>query len=247
MELLIQAYTICRTAAIDNDATLLSVMFAGLAGSASHCIGMCGPFVLSQVGARLEAVPAASMREFSRLSGAALLPYHFGRLTTYGVLGGLAGALAGGMSDFGGFRYLAAALLALAGLLFLGYALHGLRIALPALVPAAGGSGLVGRLAGPLFDHPIGWRGYGLGLVLGFLPCGLLYGALAAAASTGGWVAGTMAMIAFAVGTVPVLVLFALAGQFAANRWRSFAMKLAPVLLVLNGGFLMFLAWQMAT
>ena len=43
---------------------------------------------------------------------------------------------------------------------------------------------------------PSGWRHYALGVALGFLPCGLLYGALAAAAAAGAAVSGAFAMIA---------------------------------------------------
>ena len=59
-----------------------SLFMAGLVGGWSHCAGMCGPFVLAQVATRLEGIPASRMTELHRLTGAAVLPYHFGRATT---------------------------------------------------------------------------------------------------------------------------------------------------------------------
>ncbi len=78
-----------------------------------------------------------------------------------------------------------------------------------------------GRWARPLFARPVGFRGYALGLMLGFLPCGLLYGALAAAAASGDPLTGAFAMIAFALGTVPALLAVGLAGHVAGQRWQG--------------------------
>ncbi|MCB2099312.1 MAG: sulfite exporter TauE/SafE family protein, partial [Rhodobacterales bacterium] len=181
----------CKVTVEESGGLLASLFLAGLVGSASHCVGMCGPFVLSQTVARLEAVPAADMREWRRLTGAALVPYHLGRATTYGLLGVAAAYVASGVVDITGLGHLSAALMALGALFFLGYALRRLGVVVPALGGwlKTGGEGwwsrTVGRRARPLFDRPVGWRGYLLGILLGFLPCGLLYGALAAAAAGG--------------------------------------------------------------
>src|SRR5262245_38327356 len=80
----------------------LALFLAGLVGSLTHCTLMCGPFVLAQVAGRLEAGAAAG-GELVRLAGAALVPYHLGRMTTYSVLGGVAGAIAGQVTALTGF------------------------------------------------------------------------------------------------------------------------------------------------
>lgn len=249
MGLLASGYAICRASAIDNSATLLSLFMAGLAGGASHCLGMCGPIVLTQVTARLEEVPAATMSEFSRLKGAALAPYHLGRMTTYAGLGAAAASLSGGFIQASGFRFLATGLLMFAGLFFLGYAARLMGLALPGFGassrrgPLAAGLSNVAR---PLFRRPLGWRGYGLGLVLGFIPCGLLYGALAAASSTADSLGGLFAMMAFAAGTVPALLAVGLSGHLALGRWRGALDWIAPILLIVNGGFLFSMAWRLS-
>jgi sulfite exporter TauE/SafE len=239
----------CRTVAVEHGGLLASLTVAGLIGGVTHCAGMCGPFVLGQTMARLEKVPAANMREIHRLAGAALVPYHLGRATTYAALGAVAAALAGGVIDVTGFRWLSAALLLLAAAFFLAYALHRVGI-LGSGVGAPGtetglAAKIMGRTVRPLLDRPFGWRSYALGVALGFLPCGLLYGALAGAAASGDALAGALGMIAFTLGTVPALVAVGLAGHVVGARWRVAAMRTLPALMLVNAAALSYLAWRM--
>jgi hypothetical protein len=238
----------CRVAVVDNGNLLLSLLAAGLIGGASHCVAMCGPFVLAQTSTRLAAVDAAHMSEWSRAGGALLVPYHLGRLVTYAALGTLAASLAGGLGTLPGLGWLSAALLTVAALAFLGYGLARLDL-LPARLAAPSAGGTAGawlsRWSAPLFTHPVGWRGFALGLVLGFLPCGLLYGALAAAAASGSALGGLFAMAAFAAGTVPALVAVGLAGHFVARRWQPLATRAGAFLMVINGGVLAWFAWRL--
>jgi sulfite exporter TauE/SafE len=233
-------------AVLQSDGGLLgSLALAGLVGGVCHCAGMCGPFVLSQVAARLEGTPASQMREWHRLTGAAVLPYHLGRATTYAGLGGLAAGLAGRITKTGSLHWLSAVLL-LAAALFMA------SLALPSLKRRLAGSGSEGsgwsrtldHLARPLFGQPTGWRGYGLGLLLGFIPCGLLYGALAAAAASGDVLTGMAGMLAFAAGTWPSLFAVGLLGHLAGQRWRMPILRYAPFLLMINAGMLTWLAWR---
>jgi len=224
-------------------ALVAAMLLAGAVGGFTHCIGMCGPFVLAQTTARLEAVPAAGMREFHRLAGAALAPYHLGRATTYIALGGVAGAAGQGIRTIPGLDWVAAGWLVLAAVMFLAYAIFGSSLL------RRGGEGRFGRfLAGtarPLFARPTGLRGYALGMMLGFLPCGLLYAALAVAAGAGGALGGATVMAAFVLGTAPGLVAVGLTGHMAAGRWRRAAAVTAPALMVVNAVMLGFAAWRL--
>lgn len=205
------------------------LFLAGLFGGVSHCVGMCGPFVLTQVGARLETMSVAAFGGWARLRGAALVPYHLGRLTTYSALGALAGG--------GGSLLVRATELgwALAVLLIVGAALlaaqalgwhGGVRFGVLERVLA--------RVSRPLTGDPRGWRGYGLGVVLGFLPCGLIYGALAAAAGSGRAAAGAIGMAAFVLGTVPGLVAVGWGGALLGARRREWLRRLTRPLLLIN-------------
>lgn len=236
----------CHAAVERHGGLFTSLFAAGLLGSMTHCVGMCGPFVIGQVVAHLEARPAAEMRELHRLTGAALLPYHLGRATTYAGLGAAAAALAGGLINVTGLKWLSAALLVLAAIFFAGYGLQRLGLVMP-LSRGSGESLLarrLGRVVRPLFARPTGWRGYALGLALGFLPCGLLYGALAAAAASARPLSGALGMVAFATGTVPALVAVGLAGLVAGRTWQPLAVRLMPAVMLVNAAALGYLAWR---
>jgi len=219
------------------------LLLFGLVGGVSHCAGMCGPFVLSQVGSRLSELPLDHSYGLARLRGIALLPYHAGRLTTYSLLGAVAAGLAGGVERVLLQGLLPALALALAALLLLAIASG--RIAL--VTGSQGASPATGGLLGwlplkGLFRRPTGLNGYLLGLGLGFLPCGLIYSALLLAGASGDWRQGGLMMLAFAIGTMPGLLLVGFFGAAIGARWRA-ALKpwLAPVLL-LNAVLLLLLA-----
>lgn len=212
----------------------LAMLLLGLTGGLTHCTGMCGPFVLAQVGSRLAATPIQQTTLLTRLSGMALLPYHLGRATTYTALGAVAGGLFGGVGEFARSSHLPAFGLMAAALLFLAL---GLRQMSPRLALAVrNGSGAAHWLA-PFFARPSGFSGYALGLGLGFLPCGLLYTALLMAGAAGDWRRGAAAMAAFALGTALPLAAFGGIGALIAPRLPPqakslFRRLLVPVLLL---------------
>jgi sulfite exporter TauE/SafE len=220
----------CQVALRDNAPLILALFMAGLVGSAGHCAGMCGPFVLAQVGAR---------EGLHRLSGALLLPYHLGRGTTYVALGALLAAPFGLLSRLEPLRWIPAVLLVAAAALFLFQALRGF---------GAIGGRVPGFLKGArgLFASPIGMRGYALGALLGFLPCGLLYAALGAAAATADPVAAAMGMLGFVLGTLPMLMAIGWLGHRAAAHWRDLARKSMPVMAAVNAAVLAAMAWRVA-
>jgi len=223
-----------------GEGLVITLFFTGLLGSLAHCGLMCGPLVLAQVMARMEAIPAGAGGELRRLAGAALLPYQIGRLLTYAGLGALAAAAAGLAHDHLPLaRGLGATLLAAAALLL------ALQARPRRAVAGWSGAGWRDRIA-PLLAAPTGGRGLLLGLVLGLLPCGLLYAALATAAATGDPGLGAAAMAAFGLGTVPMLVAVAWLGQGMVGRFRARLRRVAPLLLLVNAGWLGVLAVRLA-
>ncbi|WP_137124122.1 sulfite exporter TauE/SafE family protein [Roseomonas sp. HF4] len=224
-------------------AVMAALFLAGLAGGATHCAGMCGPFVLAQAAAVADR--AAGGGALARLSGAALAPYHLGRMLGYGALGALAGGLAGIVALGSGFRFLLAALLALAALLMFAQASSRVAALLPRL-PAPRLPAALERRLGRLVAAPTGLRGVMLGLMLSALPCGLLYGAVAGAAATGSALGGAMAMAAFVAGTVPALVGVALVGRFFGRRAGPGMRAAGAVLFAINGIVLAAMAVRVA-
>ncbi|MEY3730372.1 MAG: hypothetical protein RLZZ57_1128 [Pseudomonadota bacterium] len=209
-----------------------ALFLAGLAGGATHCAAMCGPFVLAQAAALADQAAAGGM--LRRLSGAALAPYHFGRALGYGVLGAMAGGVVGAVSLGTGWRLVLAGMLALAALGMFAQASTRIAALLPRLAAPRLPCVLQARL-GALLAAPTGLRGVALGLLLSALPCGLLYGALAGAAATGSALGGALAMLSFVAGTIPALIGVALLGRFfGKSHGRGMAWARA-VLFTLNG------------
>ena len=212
----------------------LSLFLAGVAASLTHCLGMCGPFVLGLAAA--DAGPARAYGEWRRLQGAALAPYHLGRLTTYGALGALAAGSAGLVSSAALFSWFPSLLLVLSGLVMAGQALG------VAFAGAPGFAAPLTRLAAGLSKARSPSSLYGMGVALGFLPCGLVYGALAAAAGTGSPLGGAGAMAAFGLGTTPALVAVGWGGLALRRRMGEQARWLATPLLLANAGLMVILA-----
>jgi len=181
---------------------LLASMFAvGFFGSV-HCFAMCGGIA----GALTQAIPP-ERRGRSRVVLTHLC-FSVGRIGSYALAGGVAGSLGlvlGKLLGSAGpiaFRCAAGVLLMALGLYIAGWWL-GLR-RLEEL-----GARLFGRLApafGRLRPAESLPRAVGLGVLWGWLPCGLVYGALATAMSRGDGPTGALAMFAFGLGTLPALV-----------------------------------------
>ena len=215
---------------------LMGALFLmGLAGGASHCAAMCGPFVLAQVaaGGSLEG------GRLVRLSGALLLPYHLGRGLGYAALGGVAGGFAAAAALQPWLAWMPPLLLLLAALAMLAQALPALAMRLP-----HGGfpGGIIARRAGPLLQRPGPGRSFLLGLLLSALPCGLLYGALAGAAGSGSALAGALSMAAFVAGTLPALIGLALLGRLFRRQAEPLLRRIAPWLQGFNALVLLALA-----
>jgi sulfite exporter TauE/SafE len=217
--------------------------------SSIHCVQMCGPIVLSYslplavVG---QAVSPARRRELSL----AHLWYNLGRVTTYSALGALAGAA-------GGVIGLAAHLAGIA---------HGARIAAGAAMIAAGvGQALSLRrplrppaadlvhIAPPTIATRLARMGkrfmlsvrptskFRLGLVLGFLPCGLVYAALLKAVDAGSAWGGALTMLAFGLGTSLALGATGLASTAFGWRLGRWSNALAGASIMFAGALLIWM------
>jgi uncharacterized protein len=236
---LCEAGTTALGRAAEGAAVMPLILFAfGLTGSVGHCAPMCGPFVLAQIGDRLANVPAARLCEATRFESALLLPYHLGRLCTYTALGAAAASLGGLIGYLPWFAHMSGVLLLLAALLCLAQSAKTL-LPLPA-VPIPWIGTLARRAAA--IDRRQWLGGLQLGLLLGFLPCGLVYAALAASAAGRPW-QGALAMFGFGLGTVPSLLAIGIAGHLGGRRWRQAMARLGPAIQLVNGVLLAGIGW----
>lgn len=163
----------------------------GFVGS-GHCVGMCGPFVM-----------AYTRREQNSWHSHVL--YCLGRATTYAIMGFF-------VSNFGqilqGILGLRASILIMSGLIMIYLALGQLHL-LPLKLPSVQNYQWYQKTVGVLFNTQTWYRTYPLGVVLGFIPCGLTAIALSLAVTQPIAIA-TLGMFIFGLGTMPAMVGFGL-------------------------------------
>jgi sulfite exporter TauE/SafE len=199
--------------------------------SSVHCLQMCGPIVLAY---------SLPLSKGGRRLLPAHLAYNAGRILVYMLLGAIAGALGSTAGMLGRLAGVANGARIFAGLAMLA---AGIAIARSSkgLVTIGGGgmatwfSRSIGRLI--LAAHPAGK--FGLGLILGFLPCGLVYGALLKAVDAGAAIPGALTMLAFGLGTSLALLGFGLVSGSAGRLLGPWSNRLAAASLVLLGSFLL--------
>lgn len=175
-----------------------AALVTGLLGSA-HCLGMCGGI------SGLFAVNADAASSRHNLPMA--ITYNLGRVLSYIVLG--AGVALLGQTIVDAIPRLAAPVRLLSGLLIV---IVGLQVAYNwrVLAPLEKAGAAVWRRLSPaaqgLLPVTSVPRAFGLGLVWGWLPCGLVYSVLLLAATTSNVVLGGLVMLAFGLGTMPAMI-----------------------------------------
>lgn len=199
-----------------------------------HCIGMCGPIVVS-----------LSLNLKERKIFFPHLFYNAGRITTYAIMGGVMGLT-------GSFTAVTSRIAGLqkGAMIFAGLLIIFMGVLMSGWIPF-----------GTFFKEPAGLRGfisqgyqkltrarsvltyYPLGLLLGLLPCGPVYTALLAAARCGmeaktalqGLLSGLGLMISFGIGTVPALMLVAKLADLGWLKSRAIIYKLGAVIMIVVG------------
>jgi sulfite exporter TauE/SafE len=210
------------------DATLPIALATGFLGGFGHCVAMCGPLV-GALG--ISAPPGTPVRR----SLAPQLAYHFGRITTYGLVGALMGLFGSFVNVAGQLAGVQDAVAVLAGALMVALGLGAASLSLRVKV-------IEGRLAGQVMSavrrlagHEAPMGAYPLGLVLGLLPCGLSYSAFAAAAATGSPARGLLLALVFGAGTLPALLLAGVVVAALSARARGLLYRTGGALVAVLG------------
>lgn len=203
---------------------LFSALVLGLMGS-FHCAGMCGPIAI--------ALPLHGNSIPQKIFGGTL--YNLGRTLTYGVMGAIFGLLGQGVEMIGFQQKISIVM----GAIMI------LSVIFPSLFRnqynmEKSWFSLVGKLKksiGKLFSVRSFSSLFFIGLLNGLLPCGLVYMAIAGAIGTGEVVLGSLYMIMFGLGTIPMMLSIALAGNILSVAIRRKINRLIPVLVVVVGIF----------
>jgi len=166
-----------------------------------HCVGMCGGFV-----AALSVTASGGAGARQRL--APHLVFHGGRVVMYTALGAVAGALgdlpafAAGLARWrAALMLLVGVLLVLAGAVLAGALRHWRLFTASPYIPV----GALGRAFAATRRRSL-LSAFPFGLLIGFLPCGLIYTMLLKAAAAGGPASGALTMFCFTLGTIPALL-----------------------------------------
>lgn len=203
---------------------LVAALVLGFGGSL-HCVGMCGPLML--------AMPFQLFGEKGKWLAWAL--YQLGRISGYAILGLILGLLGRGINWFGISQGIS---------IFLGIAVI-LSVVVPSLFRNTKVPGLDSlktfqlKVLGFLSKkRSISWM-YVSGIANGFLPCGLVYVALAAALTENNVLHATLFMTLFGLGTIPALASVTLAGQKISGITRQKLRNLTPAFTILIGALLL--------
>lgn len=201
---------------------ILAAFFVGLVGSL-HCIGMCGPIAI--------ALPVPDSNNLSFFTGRIL--YNLGRVVTYAFLGAILGLLGGRIALAGAQQVVSVVL--------------GVVIIIAVLLPQYyknyfAQHPVIQKLATPLksnigllFSKGTFSAMFLIGILNGFLPCGLVYVALVGAIASGDAISGAAVMILFGLGTVPAMFAASVFGKFINLGIRNRIRKAVPVLAIILG------------
>ncbi|SIR23528.1 sulfite exporter TauE/SafE family protein [Maribacter ulvicola] len=201
---------------------LLSALILGLMGSL-HCVGMCGPIAFM--------LPVDRTNNYKKFGQ--IFIYHFGRLMAYAIIGLLFGLLGKGLSIFGIQQKLS---------IFIG-----IIMILIVLIPYNTFNKY--NLSKPIYKviskvkNQLGKElkkksadtFLTIGFLNGFLPCGLVYMALFGSIAMGDALRGSLYMILFGMGTIPLMTAAIYFSNLLKGGVRQKVQKVIPVFVIIIG------------
>ena len=229
-----------------NLLALVPVFLIGLLGGV-HCVGMCGGIVgaFSVAGPAVKAFPIAVVTQtrsvaFAPEGSLRVLAFNLGRIASYMVAGAIAGLLGSipaliHITTLQSIGYWLANVLLIALGLTLMNLWHGL-----ARVESLGL--WMWRRVQPLIRRflPVEtmWQAAALGSLWGWVPCGMVYSVLMTALLTGSAMNGALVMLAFGLGTLPLLFSMGLLGTRLQANLQKPSVRMIAGLVVLSFGLL---------
>ena len=201
---------------------LLSALILGLMGSL-HCVGMCGPIAFM--------LPVDRTNNYKKFGQ--IFIYHFGRLMAYGLIGLIFGLLGKGLSIFGIQQKLSIG--------------SGIIMILIVLIPYKTFNKY--NLSKPIYKviskvkNQLGKElkkkshdtFLTIGFLNGFLPCGLVYMALFGSIAMGDAFKGSLYMMLFGLGTLPLMTAAIYFSNLLKGGIRQKVQKAIPVFVVIIG------------
>jgi len=201
---------------------LVSALILGLMGSL-HCVGMCGPIAFM--------LPVDRTNNYKKFGQ--IFIYHFGRLLAYGIIGLVFGLLGKGLSIFGIQQKLSVVI--------------GIIMILIVLIPYKTFNKY--NLSKPIYKiiskvkNQLGQElkikspdtFLTIGFLNGFLPCGLVYMALFGSIAMGDALQGSLYMMLFGVGTLPLMTAAIYFSNLLKGGIRQKVQRAIPVFVIIIG------------
>lgn len=199
-----------------------SALILGLLGS-FHCIGMCGPIALV-----LPVHNEKTVRKFLKIA-----LYHFGRMLAYGTIGIAFGLLGKGLY-LSGFQQRLSIII---GVIMIAYILIPTKFLnrFNFTSPLYHFIAKIKSLLGKQLKRKSGKSFATIGFLNGFLPCGMVYMALAGAIETATPIKGFLYMCVFGLGTIPLMTVIIYAKDIFTIKIRNKIQKLIPVFVIIIG------------
>lgn len=201
---------------------LLSALILGFMGSL-HCVGMCGPIAFM--------LPVDRTNNYKKFGQ--IFIYHFGRLLAYGIIGLIFGLLGKGLSIFGLQQKLSIAIGALMILVVLipykSFNKYNLSKPIYKIISK------VKNQLGKELKKKSPDTFLTIGFLNGFLPCGLVYMALFASIAMGDALQGSLYMVLFGVGTLPLMTAAIYFSNLLKGGVRQKVQRAIPVFVVIIG------------
>jgi len=206
--------------------TFFAAIAVGFLGG-THCVGMCGGIVSAL---------SLSIDQPAKTPLSYLLAYNLGRIFSYVVAGAIAGGL-GALLATGASLHSAQVVLSILAAIFM--LLMGLYVAgwYSVLSQVEKAGGVIWRQIEPLGRRflPVKrtYHALWLGMVWGWLPCGLVYSVLIWSLSAGNATQGMWLMLGFGLGTLPNLLAMGVAAQ-QLKQWmhKRWVRQSAGILLI---------------
>ena len=201
---------------------LLSAIILGLMGSL-HCVGMCGPIAFM--------LPVDRTNPYKKFGQ--LFLYHVGRLLAYGIIGLVFGLLGKGLYVFGMQQKLSIGIgILMVVLVLIPYkTLRKYNLSKPLYKVISGVKNRLGKELKKKSPDTF----LTIGFLNGFLPCGLVYMALFGAIAMGNAAEGSLYMIFFGFGTVPLMTMAVYFSGLLKGVVRRKVQRLIPVFVMLIG------------
>lgn len=208
-----------------------TIFVVAFLGSVGHCIGMCGGFILAYSSAKIGEDWSKAHQSIAHFL------YNIGRVTSYIILGAIFGLIGSAfvisLKTWGFLLIFVGVIMVLMGL-----SLMGKLKFLSALEANISQYKIYGFLFRKLIHSKTLPSFYGLGVLNGFIPCGLVYIFGTFALASGSITSGMLVMAIFGIATIPTLFTFGfIASIIQKSNFKKTALSIAAILVIAYGVF----------